>query len=188
MINIKQLSIPNVILIEPQVFDDERGFFFEAFNQQDFENAIKRNVNFVQDNHSRSIKGVLRGLHMQNFPYAQEKLIRVVNGKIFDVAVDLREGSKTFGCWIGEILSSDNKKQLWIPEGCAHGFLCLSDYADVVYKTNNYYAKDYEVSINPIDQNLGIKWPVVDNIILSKKDANGLSFQDFRKVKINLSK
>ena len=139
---IKELNIPEVILIEPTVFEDERGFFFESFNEASFKKSLNLDIKFIQDNHSKSSKGVLRGLHFQTDHFAQAKLVRVVHGEIFDVAVDLRKNSKNFGKWVGEIISDKNKRQLWIPEGFAHGFITLSDSADVIYKTNNYYNKD----------------------------------------------
>jgi len=167
----KQLSIPDVFLIEPQVFEDDRGFFFESFNQKEFEDAIGREVNFVQDNHSKSTKGVLRGLHYQADPYQQAKLVRVINGEVWDVAVDIRKGSKSYGQWVAEKLSSDNKKQLWIPEGFAHGFYVLSEIAEFVYKVNNYYSKKHEKSFHWKNNDFDIKWPIIDNkIYLSDKD------------------
>ncbi|EFH8383927.1 TPA: dTDP-4-dehydrorhamnose 3,5-epimerase, partial [Escherichia coli] len=139
--NVIKTEIPDVLIFEPKVFGDERGFFMESFNQKVFEEAVGRKVEFVQDNHSKSSRGVLRGLHYQKAPYAQAKLVRCVVGEVFDVAVDIRESSKTFGKWVGINLSAENKRQLWIPEGFAHGFLVLSDTAEFVYKTNNYYSK-----------------------------------------------
>ncbi|ELH6559733.1 dTDP-4-dehydrorhamnose 3,5-epimerase, partial [Escherichia coli] len=136
--NVIKTEIPDVLIFEPKVFGDERGFFMESFNQKVFEEAVGRKVEFVQDNHSKSSRGVLRGLHYQKAPYAQAKLVRCVVGEVFDVAVDIRESSKTFGKWVGINLSAENKRQLWIPEGFAHGFLVLSDTAEFVYKTNNY--------------------------------------------------
>ena len=172
MITYKQLSIPDVFLIEPQVFNDERGFFFESYNQCEFENAINRKVTFVQDNHSQSSKGVLRGLHYQNPPFEQAKLVRVTQGKIWDVAVDIRKNSKNYGAWVGEVLSSDNKKQLWIPEGFAHGFYVLSDDAHLVYKVNQFYSKSHEQVIHWRDNPFNIEWPIHNKqIFLSKKDT-----------------
>jgi dTDP-4-dehydrorhamnose 3,5-epimerase len=142
------LKITDVKLIEPDVFEDERGFFYESFNQQKFNEAIGQNITFVQDNHSKSSKGVLRGLHYQEAPFAQGKLVRVVAGKVFDVAVDIRRDSPTYGQWVSEILSAENKKQLWIPEGFAHGFLTLSHECEFLYKTTNYYSKKHERIIN----------------------------------------
>ena len=176
------LSIPDVLLFEPQVFRDDRGFFFESFNQNKFEEAIKQKINFVQDNHSKSVKGVLRGLHYQLAPKAQGKLIRVIRGEVFDVAVDLRQSSPTFGKWVGEILSSDNKKQVWIPEGFAHGFLTLSDTAEFLYKTTNFYSKEHERSILWSDKDISIEWPVnLMEIVLSKKDIEAPTFIDSEK-------
>lgn len=169
------LSIPEVILIEPKVFGDERGFFFESFNHAQFEEVIGRSVNFVQDNHSRSAKNVLRGLHYQ-IQQPQGKLVRVVQGEVFDVAVDLRKSSKTFGQWVGEILSAENKRQLWIPEGFAHGFVVLSETAEFLYKTTDYYAPSHERCILWSDPTLNIEWPQGMEPILSTKDAQGKSF------------
>lgn len=179
MINFKQLTIPDVLLIEPQVFEDDRGFFFESFNQKEFENTLGQKVTFVQDNHSKSERGTLRGLHYQLTPKAQGKLVRVIQGEVFDVAVDIRKTSPTFGQWLGEILSAENKKQLWIPEGFAHGFLTLSDTAEFVYKTTNYYAPELERCIVWNDPNLDINWPL-DSVLLktSIKDKQGAAFND----------
>jgi dTDP-4-dehydrorhamnose 3,5-epimerase len=174
---VTSLSIPDVLLIEPQVFGDERGFFFESFNQNEFENALGHKINFVQDNHSKSIKGVLRGLHYQLPPKAQGKLVRVTQGEVFDVAVDLRKSSPTFGKWVGEILSADNKKQMWIPEGFAHGFVTLSDTAEFLYKTTDFYSKEHEQAIRWNDETIGIQWPTKD-ISLSAKDENAQSFKE----------
>jgi len=169
------LAIPDVVLIEPKVFGDERGFFFESFNQAQFEQAIGKSVQFVQDNHSRSAKNVLRGLHYQ-IQQPQGKLVRVVQGEVFDVAVDLRKSSKTFGQWVGEILSAENKRQLWIPEGFAHGFVVLSDTAEFLYKTTDYYAPAHERCILWNDATLAIQWPAGIQPILSAKDAQGKPF------------
>jgi dTDP-4-dehydrorhamnose 3,5-epimerase len=174
MINFKKLSITEVLLIEPKIFNDERGFFFESYNQKEFEEAIERKVTFVQDNQSFSNYGVLRGLHSQKQPHEQAKLIRVIEGKIFDVAVDIRKNSRTYGQWVGEILSSKNNKMLWIPEGFAHGFLVLSDFAHVLYKTNNYYNRYSETCIRWDDPQINIKWPNVENKIISEKDQKGI--------------
>jgi dTDP-4-dehydrorhamnose 3,5-epimerase len=171
------LSIPDVLLIEPQVFGDDRGFFYESFNQNKFEEAMGKKINFVQDNHSKSVKGVLRGLHYQLTPKAQGKLVRVIQGEVFDVAVDLRQSSPTFGKWVGEIISADNKKQLWIPEGFAHGFLTLSDTAEFLYKTTDFYSKDHEQAIQWNDKTIGINWPIQD-VSLSSKDNATLSFKE----------
>jgi dTDP-4-dehydrorhamnose 3,5-epimerase len=171
------LNIPDVLLIEPEIFGDDRGFFFESFNQNKFEEAIKQKINFVQDNHSKSVKGVLRGLHYQLTPKAQGKLVRVIQGEVFDVAVDLRQSSPTFGKWVGEIISADNKKQLWIPKGFAHGFLTLSDTAEFLYKTTDFYSKDHEEAIQWNDKTIGIDWPMKD-VSLSSKDNAALSFKE----------
>ena len=171
------LAIPDVYLIEPQVFGDDRGFFFESFNHAKFESAIGRPVSFVQDNHSKSVMGVLRGLHLQT-PQPQGKLVRVVQGEVFDVAVDVRQGSPTYGQWVGERLSATNKKQLWVPEGLAHGFLVLSEAAEFLYKTTDYYAPQYDHCIAWDDPALGIDWPLEGLPILSVKDAKGRLLQD----------
>lgn len=168
--NVIDTEIPDVKIFEPKVFGDERGFFFESFNQKVFETAIGRKVDFVQDNHSKSSKGVLRGLHYQLPPMAQGKLVRVVQGEVFDVAVDIRKSSPTFGKWVGVNLSAENKRQLWIPEGFAHGFLTLSDTAEFLYKTTNYYSPKDEGAIIWSDANLGIAWPIADEILVSGKD------------------
>ncbi len=164
----KRLEIPDVVLIKPLVFEDERGFFMETYKKSDFEKAgIKGD--FIQDNHSKSKYGVLRGLHFQREPYAQAKIVRAVRGVIYDVAVDLRRNSPTFGKWVGVILSEYNKWQLYIPRGFAHGFLVLSDVAEVVYKVDNVYAPDYEGGIIWNDPGISIDWPV-DDPIVSEKD------------------
>jgi len=170
------LAIPDVILLEPTVFGDDRGFFFESFNHAQFETAIGRTISFVQDNHSRSVKNVLRGLHYQ-IRQPQGKLVRVIAGQVFDVAVDLRKNSPTFGKWVGEFLSAENKKQLWVPEGFAHGFVVVSDYAEFLYKATDYYAPQYERSVLWSDSAIGIQWPIVHEPMLSAKDiaANLLS-------------
>ncbi|MEI9704331.1 dTDP-4-dehydrorhamnose 3,5-epimerase [Escherichia coli] len=169
--NVIKTEIPDVLIFEPKVFSDERGFFFESFNQKVFEEAVGRKVKFVQDNHSKSSKGVLRGLHYQLEPYAQAKLVRCMVGEVFDVAVDIRKSSPTFGKWVGVNLSAENKHQLWIPEGFAHGFLVLSNTAEVLYKTNNYYNKENERNIIWNDNTIGIDWPELNiNVILSTKD------------------
>lgn len=168
--NVIKTEIPDVLILEPKVFGDERGFFFESFNSREFEQATGLKRNFVQDNHSRSMKGVLRGLHCQ-IKQPQGKLVRVVAGEVFDVAVDIRPGSKTFGKWVGEILSAENKRQLWVPEGFAHGFLVLSEYAEFLYKTTDYYAPEHERCIRWNDPELGIEWPLIEKPQLSKKDA-----------------
>lgn len=166
------LAIPEVILFEPKVFGDERGFFFESFNQRQFEEAVGRQVQFVQDNHSRSMKNVLRGLHYQ-IKQPQAKFVRVVTGEVFDVAVDIRRGSPTFGQWVGAYLSADNKQQLWIPEGFAHGFIVLSDTAEFLYKTTDYYAPEHERCILWSDPALAIDWPIASSPVLSSKDQVG---------------
>lgn len=175
--NVTPLAIPDVLLIEPKVFSDERGFFFESFNQQQFEQAIGKKCPFVQDNHSRSSKNVLRGLHYQ-IKQAQGKLVRVCSGAIFDVAVDMRASSPTFGQWVGEELSAENKKQLWIPEGFAHGFLVLSDTAELLYKTTDFWAPQYEQSLIWNDETINITWPLDSAPQLSTKDLGGLKFSN----------
>jgi dTDP-4-dehydrorhamnose 3,5-epimerase len=172
-------AIPDVIVIEPKVFGDARGFFYESFNQRAFNEGTGLDVEFVQDNHSRSSKGVLRGLHYQLPPRAQGKLVRVTRGAVFDVAVDIRKGSKTFGQWVGEELSEENHKQLWIPQGFAHGFLVLSETADFLYKTTDYYAAAHERCIAWNDPSLGIDWPSIDVLPqLSQKDQLGKMFSE----------
>jgi dTDP-4-dehydrorhamnose 3,5-epimerase len=168
-------AIPGVCLIEPRVFGDARGFFFESFNQRRFNEAIGREVIFVQDNHSRSVKNVLRGLHYQ-VERPQGKLVRVVQGEVFDVAVDIRKSSPTFGQWVAEILSAENKKQIWIPEGFAHGFVTLSEHAEFLYKTTEYYAPECERCIRWDDPKLNIKWPLVGEPQVSDKDRMAASF------------
>lgn len=163
------LAIPDVILFEPKVFGDDRGFFFESFNQAKFEEAVGRPVSFVQDNHSKSTKGVLRGLHYQ-IQQPQGKLVRVSQGEVFDVAVDLRKSSPTFGKWVGAHLSAENKAQLWVPEGFGHGFVVLSDTAEFLYKTTDYYAPAFERSILWNDQDLAIDWTTDLAPVLSAKD------------------
>jgi dTDP-4-dehydrorhamnose 3,5-epimerase len=175
-LKIVQSEISDVLRIEPQVFGDERGFFFESFNAHSFSEKVGITKSFVQDNHSRSAKNVLRGLHYQ-IKQAQGKLVRVIAGEVFDVAVDIRRQSNTFGQWVGYRLSADNKQQLWVPAGFAHGFLVLSDYAEVLYKTTDYYSPDYERSILWNDPDLGISWPLTGEPILSQKDQAGLSFK-----------
>ena len=170
-------KIPEVKVIEPTVFEDERGFFFESFNHKKFEEAIGYNVAFVQDNHSKSCKGVLRGMHYQLPPHAQGKLVRVVQGEVFDVAVDIRKSSSTFGQWVGKILSAENKHQLWIPEGFAHGFLTLSNTAEFLYKTTDYYAPECERSICSDDTSINIAWPTELTPLLSAKDAKASELQ-----------
>ncbi|MCO5111143.1 MAG: dTDP-4-dehydrorhamnose 3,5-epimerase [Burkholderiaceae bacterium] len=171
-----RLAIPDVMLIEPKVFGDTRGFFFESFNQRAFNDATGTSHQFVQDNHSRSTQGVLRGLHFQVSPKAQGKLVRVVRGAVFDVAVDIRPGSPTAGQWVGVELTEDNHRQLWIPPGLAHGFLVLSESADFVYKTTDYYSPQHERSLAWNDPQLAIAWPDLGRApVLSGKDLAGLS-------------
>lgn len=165
------LAVPDVLLIEPKVFGDERGFFFESFNQRAFNEATGLDVQFVQDNHSGSARNVLRGLHHQLPPKAQGKLVRVVAGEVFDVAVDIRRGSPTYGKWVGEILSAENRRQMWIPPGFAHGFLVLSDFAEFLYKATDYYAPQCERGILWNDPALAIAWPLSAEPVLSAKDA-----------------
>jgi len=168
--------IPDVLLIEPKVFGDDRGFFFESYNQKAFQEATGLNVSFVQDNHSKSAKNVLRGLHYQ-IEQPQGKLVRVTQGEVFDVAVDIRKGSKTYGQWVGLILSAENKKQLWIPPGFAHGFLTLSETAEFLYKTTEYYSPEHERCIIWNDPVIGAEWPLSDSPVLSVKDHSGSFFQ-----------
>jgi dTDP-4-dehydrorhamnose 3,5-epimerase len=171
------LSIPDVLLIEPFILEDARGFFFESFREDIFRKETSLNVSFVQDNHSKSKQGVLRGLHYQMPPHAQAKLVRVINGEVLDIVVDIRESSPTFGQYISEILSSDNKKQLFIPEGFAHGFLTLSKTSEFLYKTTDFYHPESERCILWNDPTLNIKWPEHLNIELSSKDLLGQSFK-----------
>jgi dTDP-4-dehydrorhamnose 3,5-epimerase len=171
------LKIPDVLLIEPRVFEDARGFFFESFREDVFRKETSLDVSFVQDNHSKSQKGVLRGLHYQLAPKAQGKLVRVIQGEVFDVAVDIRKDSPTFGQWVGEILSAENKRQLWIPEGFAHGFITQSETAEFLYKTTDYYAPEYERCIAWNDSEIGINWPLDQAPILSSKDQLGQTLQ-----------
>jgi dTDP-4-dehydrorhamnose 3,5-epimerase len=163
------LAIPDVLIIEPKVFGDERGFFFESFNRRQFADLIGRDVDFVQDNHSRSSKNVLRGLHYQ-IQQPQAKLVRVVQGAVFDVAVDIRRSSPTFGQHVGVELSAENKRMLWVPEGFAHGFVVLSDTAEFLYKTTDYWAPEFERSIAWNDPAIGIQWPIQGEPSLSAKD------------------
>jgi len=170
-------SIPDVLVIEPKVFGDERGFFLESFNAKMFKEATSLDVDFVQDNHSKSSKGVLRGLHYQT-KQPQGKLVRVVQGAVFDVAVDLRQSSETYGQWIGEKLTAENKKQLWVPPGFAHGFVVLTNTAEFLYKTTDYYLPEHEACIRWDDPSLNINWTLDGEPSLSKKDAQGLSFSE----------
>ncbi|GAA4418938.1 dTDP-4-dehydrorhamnose 3,5-epimerase [Acidovorax lacteus] len=165
-----RLAIPDVVLIEPKVFGDSRGFFFESFNQKAFDEATGTQYQFVQDNHSRSARGVLRGLHYQ-IRQAQGKLVRVARGRVFDVAVDMRRSSPTFGRWVGAELSEDNQHQLWVPPGFAHGFVVLSESADFLYKTTDYYAPAHERAVRWDDPHIGIEWPFDGAPQLSGKDA-----------------
>ena len=170
-------AIPDVLILEPKVFGDDRGFFYESYNQQAFQAATGLDVTFVQDNHSKSARNVLRGLHYQ-VEQPQGKLVRVVQGEVFDVAVDIRKGSKTFGLWVGQILSAENKKQLWVPPGLAHGFVVLSDTAEFLYKTTDYYAPAHERCIAWNDPDLAIDWQIQGEPLLSAKDAAGVAFRD----------
>ena len=174
----KRTAIPDVILFEPRVFADDRGFFFESFNEKVFVEAVGKRYDFVQDNHSRSSRGVLRGLHYQLPPNAQGKLVRVVVGEVFDVAVDIRKGSPTFGRWVGELLTESNKRQLWIPPGFAHAFITLSDAAEFLYKTTSFYVPSAERCIKWDDPDIGIQWPIDGTTLLSFKDMNGERFKD----------
>jgi len=170
-ITVTETGLPGVLLLEPRVFADERGFFLESFNQRDWQEATGLDCRFVQDNHSRSLRGVLRGLHYQLPPHTQGKLVRVVAGEIFDVAVDLRTSSSTFGQWYGRVLTAENRLQLWIPPGFAHGFLTLSETAEVIYKTTDYYAPECDRAVLWNDPALAIDWPLEGSPILSPKDA-----------------
>ncbi|MGL5812466.1 MAG: dTDP-4-dehydrorhamnose 3,5-epimerase [Aeromonas sp.] len=176
--NIIRTKIPDLFIIEPKVFGDERGFFFESFNQQQFESVVGRAVTFVQDNHSKSSREVLRGLHYQLPPHAQGKLVRCVTGEVFDVAVDIRKSSPTFGQWVGVNLSAENKRQFWIPEGFAHGFVTLSDTAEFLYKTTAYYSPQSEASIRWNDIDIAIEWPLDFKPQLSSKDLQGVCLKD----------
>lgn len=174
---IRTTTIPDLLLLEPTLFEDERGFFFESFHQQHFDKALGYSVRFVQDNHSGSRRGVLRGLHYQSEPHAQGKLVRVLAGRIFDVAVDVRRDSATFGQWCGSELSAENKLQLWVPPGFAHGFVALDDHTEVAYKVTTFWQPGAEKSIRWDDPDLAIDWPI-QTPILSQKDAQGLRFRD----------
>jgi dTDP-4-dehydrorhamnose 3,5-epimerase len=175
--NIVKTAIPGVLILEPRVFGDERGFFYESFNQKVWREITGLQTIFVQDNHSRSARNVLRGLHYQ-IKQPQGKLVRVVSGEVFDVAVDIRVGSPTFGRWAGVELSAENKRMLWIPEGFAHGFLVLSEFAEFLYKTTDYWAPQYERTILWNDPDLAIAWPLQNQPILSDKDSKGLTFKE----------
>jgi dTDP-4-dehydrorhamnose 3,5-epimerase len=177
--NFEKTAIEGVLLFEPKVFGDDRGFFMESFNRRQFEDAVGEPMPFVQDNHSRSARGVLRGLHFQRPPHAQGKLVRVVAGAVFDVAIDIRPGSPTFGRWFGAELTAQNHRQLWIPAGLAHGFLVLSDSADFLYKTTDYYAPQAEGSLRWDDPDLAIAWPDAGvPPVLSAKDAVAPSLRE----------
>lgn len=175
--NVIKTAIPEVLIIEPKVFGDDRGFFFESFNQAQFEEAVGRRVNFVQDNHSKSVKNVLRGLHYQ-IQQPQGKLVRVIQGAVLDVAIDIRKSSPTFGQHVLVELSAENKRQLWVPEGFAHGFLVISDTAEFLYKTTHYYAPAFERCILWNDSEIGITWPDRVTPILSRKDQAGSMLKD----------
>ncbi len=176
--NVRPMEIPEVLLVEPRVFGDSRGFFFESFNRGKLEAALGRTLDFVQDNHSLSAKNVLRGIHYQ-FPHPQGKLVRVIRGEVFDVAVDLRRGSPTFGRWVGEALSAGNKRQMWIPEGFGHGFLVVSDGAEFLYKTTDYWYPEHERCIRWNDPDLAIAWPIKSGApVVSAKDAAGASLRE----------
>lgn len=170
-------NLPEVMIIEPKVFGDERGFFFESFNAKKFAELTGTNVEFVQDNHSLSAKNILRGLHYQ-IKQAQGKLVRVVAGEVFDVAVDIRKSSPRFGQWTGVILSAENHRQLWIPPGFAHGFVVLSDKAEFLYKTTDYWAPEYERSLQWNDPAIGIEWPIQGEPVMSAKDQQGKLLAD----------
>tara|TARA_B100000787_G_scaffold132442_1_gene101282 strand:- start:2019 stop:2573 length:555 start_codon:yes stop_codon:yes gene_type:complete len=173
-----KLKFPEVLLLEPEIFKDERGFFYEGFNQDKFEKVTGQKISFVQDNYSKSIKNTLRGLHYQLSPMAQGKLVSVLQGEIFDVVVDLRKSSKTFGDFVFQELNSLTKQQLWIPEGFAHGFLVISDFAEVMYKTTNFYNPNLERSIIWNDSDLSINWPNHSDILLSNKDKKASPFSE----------
>lgn len=175
--NVIKTKIPDVLLFEPKVFGDERGFFYESFNASAFEKATGLVANFVQDNHSKSVKNVLRGLHYQT-EQAQGKLVRVTEGEVFDVAVDLRRSSKTYGQWVGEVISSENRRSMWVPAGFAHGFLVLSETAEFLYKTTDFYAPDHEWIIKWDDPTIGVEWPIVGQPELSAKDSAGKSLSE----------
>lgn len=169
---ISPAAIPDILIIEPDVFADDRGFFLESYNQAKFRQSTGIDVSFVQDNHSQSVKNVLRGLHYQ-VRQSQGKLVRVISGEVFDVVVDIRKSSPTFGKWVAERLTAENRKQLWIPIGFAHGFLVMSDRAEFLYKTTDYYAPEQERCIRWDDHDLGIAWPIAGLPIVSEKDARG---------------
>lgn len=176
---VTKTTIDGVLILEPRAFGDDRGFFFESFNEKVFAATVGHDVRFVQDNHSRSTKGVLRGMHFQTAPHAQGKLVRVTQGAVFDVALDIRRDSPTYGTWVGVDLTGDNHKQLWIPPGLAHGFMVTSDVADFLYKTTDYYAPHAERCVRWDDPDLGISWPNLGAPpILSAKDAAAKPLKD----------
>jgi dTDP-4-dehydrorhamnose 3,5-epimerase len=177
-LQITRLKIPEILLLEPLVLEDERGFFYESYNKKIFDEFVGYLVSFVQDNHSRSVKGTLRGLHYQLPPRPQGKLVRVTMGEVFDVAVDIRKGSSTFGHWVGEYLSADNKHQLWIPPGFAHGFLVTSDVVEFQYKCTDFYAPECEAGIRWNDKELDIEWPLAGQPLVSTKDEQAATFQN----------
>ena len=177
--NVVRTAIADVLILEPKVFGDERGFFMESFNQRVFDDAVGQHVEFVQDNHSRSARGVLRGLHFQAGAHAQGKLVRAVQGSVFDVAVDVRPGSATLGQWVGVELSATNRRQLWIPPGLAHGFLVLSEHADFLYKATTYYEPKAELALRWNDPHVAIAWPDLGTpFVLSAKDTAAPSWAD----------
>jgi len=175
--NVIKTELPDVFIMEPTIFGDDRGFFFESFNERQWKEATGLDVKFVQDNHSKSTGGVLRGLHYQ-IKFPQGKLVRVISGEVFDVALDIRKSSPTFGRWTGVYLSAENRRHLWIPVGFAHGFLVVSESAEFLYKTTDYYAPEQERCIIWNDPDLGIAWPLKREPVLSAKDAKGLFFKD----------
>lgn len=175
--NVIATRIPDIIVLEPKVFGDARGFFFESYNENAFAAATGLRPNFVQDNHSKSQKGVLRGLHYQ-IQQPQGKFVRVIAGEVFDVAVDIRRFSPTFGQWVGEILSAENRRMMWVPQGFAHGFVVLSEFAEFLYKTTDFYAPEHERCIRWDDPDIGIEWPLTEAPLLSQKDRMGLAFGD----------
>ena len=170
--HVLKTELPDVLIIEPEVFGDDRGFFFESYNKKQLQDATGISADFVQDNHSKSARGVLRGLHYQ-IKQPQGKLVRVTAGQVYDVAVDIRKSSNTFGCWVGALLSSENKRQVWVPPGFAHGFVVLSETAEFQYKTSDYYAPEHERCILWNDPDLSIDWQFEDEPLVSEKDAQG---------------
>ncbi len=176
--NHTRLAVPDVVLFEPRAFADDRGVFFESFSRPTFESVTGLRRDFPQDNHSISVRGVLRGLHYQLPPHAQGKLVRVVRGAAFDVAVDIRKSSTTFGRWVGARLTAENRQQLWVPEGFAHGFLALEDGTEFLYKTTDVYSKADERSIRWNDPEIGIAWPLTDGLVLSEKDAEAPTLRE----------